>query len=116
MNTMSDNSCELPLQLKQSYALGHKLGAGACGEVRKLFTKDGSKQFAVKIIKIIDLNNGNIGYNSSSNIRNEVEILKKLKHVSYTCDKFILYLYNLNIDKKAKISVLALHYSNGRYL
>ncbi|XP_019885390.1 serine/threonine-protein kinase Chk2 [Camponotus floridanus] len=80
MNTMSDNSCELPLQLKQSYALGRKLGAGACGEVRKLFTKDGSKQFAVKIIKIIDLNNGNIGFNSSINIRNEVEILKKLKH------------------------------------
>lgn len=89
MNTISDNSCELPLQLRQSYALGRKLGAGACGEVRLLFTRDGSKRFAVKIIQINNLNNDNIGFNNSNNIRNEVEILKKLRHVSYTYGMFI---------------------------
>lgn len=113
---MSDNSCELPLELKQKYALGRKLGAGACGEVRLLFTKDGSKQFAVKIIQINDLNNDNIGFNNSNNIRNEVEILRQLEHVSYTCGMFTLYFYNLNIDRKAEISILALYYPNGRYL
>lgn len=104
------------MELRQKYALGRKLGAGACGEVRLLFTKNGSKQFAVKIIQINNLNNDNIGFNNSNNIKNEIEILRKLKHVSYTCSMFILYLYNLNIDRKTEISVLALYYSNGRYL
>ncbi|XP_072765279.1 myosin light chain kinase A isoform X2 [Anoplolepis gracilipes] len=80
INTISDNNCELPLQLKQKYALGRKLGAGAYGEVRLLFTKDGSKQFAVKIIEMSDSSNNTTPYNNPINIRNEVEILKKLKH------------------------------------
>lgn len=92
MNIMSDNSCELPLQLKQMYALGRKLGAGACGEVRLLFTKDGSKRFAVKIIQMNNLSNENNRFNNPSYIKNEVEILKRLRHVSYICGMFILYL------------------------
>ncbi|KMQ97735.1 serine threonine-protein kinase chk2 [Lasius niger] len=80
MNIMSDNSCELPLQLKQMYALGRKLGAGACGEVRLLFTKDGSKRFAVKIIQMNNLSNENNRFNNPSYIKNEVEILKRLRH------------------------------------
>ncbi|XP_050456072.1 serine/threonine-protein kinase Chk2-like isoform X3 [Cataglyphis hispanica] len=80
MSTLSDNSCELPLQLKQKYSLGRKLGVGACGEVRLLFSKDGSKRFAVKIIQINNVSHKQICFNNPSNIRNEVEILKKLRH------------------------------------
>jgi len=76
-------ACELPLTLRQRYAISRKLGAGACGEVRLLFTKDGSKKFAVKIIQknYFCTGNGNI-LNNPANVRNEVEILRKLKHVS----------------------------------
>lgn len=81
MNILSDNSCELPLQLKQMYALGRKLGTGAYGEVRLLFTKDGSKRFAVKIIQMSSINKNEFnGINNPTNIRNEVEILKRLRH------------------------------------
>lgn len=89
MSTLSDNSCELPLQLKQRYSLGRKLGVGACGEVRLLFSKDGSKRFAVKIIQINNVSHKQICFNNPSNIRNEVEILKKLRHVSCSCVTFI---------------------------
>ncbi|XP_029161510.1 serine/threonine-protein kinase Chk2-like [Nylanderia fulva] len=78
MNIMSDNSCELPLELKQMYALGRKLGTGACGEVRLLFTKDGSKRFAIKIIQMSSINQNR--FNNPMNIKNEVEILKRLRH------------------------------------
>lgn len=87
---MSDNSCELPLQLKQKYSLGRKLGAGACGEVRLLFSKDGSKRFAVKIIQMNNVSHEQACFNNPSNIRNEVEILKKLRHVSYT---YVMFIY-----------------------
>ncbi|XP_077274739.1 ovarian-specific serine/threonine-protein kinase Lok [Temnothorax americanus] len=76
-----ENGCELPPELKQTYAIGRKLGAGACGEVRLLFNKDGSGMFAMKIIRknYFSTGTGNI-FNNPANIRNEVEILKKLKH------------------------------------
>lgn len=63
--------------------ISRKLGAGACGEVRLLIAKDGSKMFAIKIIQknYFDTGNGNI-FNNPVNIKNEVEILKKLRHVS----------------------------------
>ncbi|XP_039312049.1 serine/threonine-protein kinase Chk2 [Solenopsis invicta] len=72
---------ELPLELKQKYAIGRRLGAGACGEVRLLFKKDGSQAFALKIIQKNNFSTGtgNI-FNSAANVRNEVEILRKLKH------------------------------------
>lgn len=95
MNILSDNSCELPLQLKQMYALGRKLGTGAYGEVRLLFTKDGSKRFAVKIIQMSSINKNEFnGINNPTNIRNEVEILKRLRHVSYIRDNSF-YISNL---------------------
>lgn len=78
-----ETACELPLELKQKYVISRKLGAGACGEVRLLFTKDSSKMFAIKIIQknYFSTGNGNF-FNNPVSIKNEVEILKKLKHVS----------------------------------
>jgi len=47
-----------------------------------VFTKDGSQKFAMKTIKKNDFNaDGNL-FNNPEKIKNEVEILKKLKHVS----------------------------------
>jgi len=85
----------LPLELKQKYAIGRKLGAGACGEVRLLFTKDGSRMFAIKIIKKNYFSNTNIP-NNPANIRNEVEILKKLKHVSLSIFSLLRRSLNTN--------------------
>lgn len=86
---------ELPLELKQKYAIGRRLGAGACGEVRLLFKKDGSQAFALKIIQKNNFSTGtgNI-FNSAANVRNEVEILRKLKHVSSDmhCSIFLVLL------------------------
>ncbi|KAL0104825.1 hypothetical protein PUN28_016457 [Cardiocondyla obscurior] len=78
---LRDSICELPVALQQKYAIGRKLGAGACGEVRLLFTKNGSETFAMKIIRknYFSSGDGNI-LNNPANIRNEVEILKRLKH------------------------------------
>lgn len=82
LNTSIPEGNDLPQELKMKYALGRKLGAGACGEVRMIFTKDGSKRFAMKTIKKNDFTaHGNL-FNNPEKIRNEVEILKKLKHVS----------------------------------
>ncbi|KAG5334487.1 CHK2 kinase, partial [Acromyrmex charruanus] len=74
---------ELPLGLKQRYVIGRRLGTGACGEVRLLFRKDGSETFAIKVIQknYFSAGTGNI-LNNPANVRNEVEILRKLKHVS----------------------------------
>lgn len=82
--------------LKQKYAIGRRLGAGACGEVRMLFTKDGSKKFAMKIIRknYFSTGNGNI-LNNPANIRNEVEILKRLRHVSRHSDGISIVLLQL---------------------
>lgn len=74
-------ACELPIELNQKYVISRKLGAGACGEVRLLFTKNDSRMFAIKIIQknYFSTGNGNI-FNNPVNIKNEVEILKKLRH------------------------------------
>lgn len=88
-----ETACELPLQLKFKYAIGRRLGSGACGEVRLLFTKDGSEKFAIKIIQKNNFSteNGNI-FNNPANVRNEVEILRRLSHVSsgVLCDVFLV--------------------------
>lgn len=68
----------LPPELKVKYALGRKLGSGSCGEVRMIFTKDGSQKFAMKTIRK-DIFDGDL---FNHQMKNEVEILKRLKHVS----------------------------------
>lgn len=74
----------LPPEMKKKYALGRKLGSGACGEVRLIYTKDGTQKFAIKAIQKCDFSIiGKINQlNDPEKIKNEVEILKKLKHVS----------------------------------
>lgn len=74
----------LPQNMKQKYALGRKLGAGACGEVRLIFTKDGTQRFAIKAIQkcVFSMNGKSNHLNGPEKIKNEVEILRKLKHVS----------------------------------
>lgn len=93
-----ETTCELPLELKRKYVISRKLGAGACGEVRLLFTKDSSKMFAIKIIQknYFSTGNGNF-FNNPVNIKNEVEILKKLRHVSLSI-LIISFLCNLNTN------------------
>lgn len=96
----------MPPEIKQKYAMGRKLGSGACGEVRMVFTKDGTKRFAMKIImKHNFITSGTINpFNDPQKIRNEVEILKKLKHVSpvgaYDC-----FVTNLNANRKGSLLV-----------
>ncbi|XP_011876015.1 PREDICTED: ovarian-specific serine/threonine-protein kinase Lok isoform X2 [Vollenhovia emeryi] len=96
-------ACQLQPELKQNYAIGRKLGAGACGEVRLLFTKDGSKRFALKIIQknCFDSTDGNI-LNNPANVKNEVDILKKLKH---PC---IIHLEDIHDTPKAMYIILEL--------
>lgn len=102
-------TCELPVELKQKYAIGRKLGAGACGEVRLLFIKDGSEMFAIKIIKKNSFGSGSQNIlNNSANIRNEVEILKKLRHVSSSVFA-VSFLYHSQFKMEFWISVAALY-------
>ncbi|XP_012530738.1 serine/threonine-protein kinase Chk2 [Monomorium pharaonis] len=103
MTTNLETPCELPLELKQKYASGRRLGAGACGEVRMLFTKDGSEKFAIKIIQknYFSTDNGNI-FNNPMNVRNEVEILRKLRH---PC---IIYLIDIYDTPRAMYIILEL--------
>lgn len=84
MNILMPEINELPLEIKHKYALGRKLGSGACGEVRLVFMKDGTASFAMKTIPKYTFSNNSSShpFNDPEKIRNEVEILKKLKHVS----------------------------------
>ncbi|XP_032683989.1 ovarian-specific serine/threonine-protein kinase Lok-like [Odontomachus brunneus] len=81
-NVLKPENNTLPLELKQKYALGRKLGSGACGEVRLIFTKDGTKQFALKAIQKcdFDITGARNQLNDPVKIKNEVEILRKLEH------------------------------------
>ncbi|XP_014479286.1 PREDICTED: ovarian-specific serine/threonine-protein kinase Lok-like [Dinoponera quadriceps] len=81
-NMIRPEGNKLPLELKRRYAQSYKLGSGACGEVRLIFTKDGTRKFAMKTIQKCDFSsNGRINQlNNPEKIRNEVEILRKLKH------------------------------------
>ncbi|XP_011347433.1 serine/threonine-protein kinase Chk2 isoform X2 [Ooceraea biroi] len=67
-------------ELKVKYALGRKLGSGACGEVKMIFTKNGSQKFALKTIQKNGFSANGNPFNDPEKIRNEVEILRKLKH------------------------------------
>ncbi|XP_076755046.1 ovarian-specific serine/threonine-protein kinase Lok isoform X2 [Xylocopa sonorina] len=69
-------------ELKNKYAVSRKLGSGACGEVKMVFTKSGCKKFAMKtIMKIGGTTNGQKHpLNDPEKVMNEVKILKALKH------------------------------------
>ncbi|XP_033232087.1 ovarian-specific serine/threonine-protein kinase Lok isoform X2 [Belonocnema kinseyi] len=80
MNVQGYEGHDLPPEIKQKYAVSRKLGSGACGEVKLVFTKVGCKRFAMKIISKKGLTMNNTQGIDPKKIMNEVEILKKLRH------------------------------------
>ncbi|KAL2739524.1 ovarian-specific serine/threonine-protein kinase Lok-like [Vespula maculifrons] len=82
MSTTAFEGNELPMELKSKYAVSRKLGSGAGGEVKMVFTKNGCKKFAMKtIVKAVSNSNGyKHGLNDPEKIMNEVRILKALRH------------------------------------
>lgn len=84
MNTATFESNDLPSELRSKYAVSRKLGSGACGEVKMVFSKNSCKRFAMKtIMKLGDTTSKHRHpLNDPEKIMNEVKILKALKHVS----------------------------------
>lgn len=82
MNTTAIEINNLPPVLKSKYAVSRKLGSGACGEVKMVFSKIGCKKFAMKtIVKMGGTATGQRHpLNDPEKIMNEVKILKALKH------------------------------------
>lgn len=78
----------LPEDLKEKYVMSRFLGRGACGEVRLAFSRGSCKKFAVKII---NKKTFSVGPRQAA-LRDEVEILKKLHHVTMI---LVLYQYHL---------------------
>ena len=99
MNVQGYEGHDLPPEIKNKYAVSRKLGSGACGEVKLVFTKVGCKRFAMKIIskKGLTTMNSNPAHDPKK-IMNEVEILKKLRHVSFSLhDQFKSYYVDAKI-------------------
>ncbi|XP_034194757.2 ovarian-specific serine/threonine-protein kinase Lok isoform X1 [Osmia lignaria lignaria] len=82
MSTIAFENNDLPLELKNKYAVSRRLGSGACGEVKMVFSKVGCKKFAMKtIMKMGTATNGQKHpLNDPDKILNEVKILKALQH------------------------------------
>ncbi|XP_076183315.1 serine/threonine-protein kinase Chk2 isoform X2 [Ptiloglossa arizonensis] len=82
MNTATFESNDLPSELRSKYAVSRKLGSGACGEVKMVFSKNSCKRFAMKtIMKLGDTTSKHRHpLNDPEKIMNEVKILKALKH------------------------------------
>lgn len=79
-------SVEFPPEIVSNYAVSRTLGSGACGEVKMAFLKKTNKKFAIKIIS-----KKNFIFEETKKILNEIEILKKLKHVR---DTVFLNIFN----------------------
>ncbi|KAI4487422.1 hypothetical protein M0804_005571 [Polistes exclamans] len=82
MSTTAFEGNDLPMELKSKYAVSRKLGSGAGGEVKMVFTKNGCKRFAMKtIVKATSTSNGyRHPLNDPEKVMNEVRILKSLRH------------------------------------
>ena len=98
MSTTGYDDSFLPEHLRIKYAVSRTLGAGACGEVKLCFSKVGTagKKYAMKIIpksRINETSNKN-RLNDEKQTLNEVEICKRLKHVS---PMYIVYLLLLSL-------------------
>ncbi|XP_059620598.1 ovarian-specific serine/threonine-protein kinase Lok-like [Phlebotomus argentipes] len=70
---------DLPPEIGQHYYVGHKLGAGGCGEVIKVFHVRSCTPYAMKIVKKCQFSEAP-GRASSQRVLNEIEIMKRLKH------------------------------------
>lgn len=80
-----DMSCnddhKYPAEIRQKYTITKMLGVGAYGEVRLAFEKNNCNKYAIKIIQKKKFSiNGKHEINSNSQIKSEIDILKKLKH------------------------------------
>lgn len=87
MSTSGYDDSFLPEHMKNRYAVSRTLGAGACGEVKLCFSKTelAGKKYAMKIISKANMTittPKNL-INDEKQIINEVEICKKLQHVSF---------------------------------
>ncbi|XP_051154594.1 ovarian-specific serine/threonine-protein kinase Lok-like [Leptopilina boulardi] len=83
MNIQAYEGNDLPAEIKFKYAISRKLGSGACGEVKLVFSKMSCKTFAMKILSkkgLTSLNGEADRFIDDKKILNEVEILKKLRH------------------------------------
>ncbi|XP_066593800.1 ovarian-specific serine/threonine-protein kinase Lok isoform X2 [Prorops nasuta] len=81
MSTKAFEGNDLPPELRCKYAVSRKLGSGACGEVKMVFSKIGCKRFAMKSIVKRTFSSGPRNLlNDPEKIMNEVKILKTLKH------------------------------------
>lgn len=79
MSTTAFETNDLPMELRNKYAVSRKLGSGACGEVKLVFSKVGCKRFAMKtIVKAIGTANSHKhALNDPEKIMNEVEFSKR---------------------------------------
>lgn len=80
MNIQAYEGNDLPAEIKGKYAISRKLGSGACGEVKLVFSKMSCKKYAMKIISKKGLTLNNTPVIDDKRILNEVEILKRLRH------------------------------------
>lgn len=78
-----DLSHNLPQVITSKYYVGHELGSGACGVVRIVYDVLSCKQFAMKqVVKMRLEDPGQKIINDPERIMNEVAIMKSLEHVS----------------------------------
>lgn len=78
-----DLSHNLPKVITSKYYVGPELGAGACGVVRLVYDVATCREFAMKqVVKMRLEDPGQKIINDPERIMNEVAIMKSLEHVS----------------------------------
>ncbi|VDD84595.1 unnamed protein product [Mesocestoides corti] len=73
---------QFPVAVTSKYTIFRSLGRGACGEVYQVFERESCQQYAMKVVQkksfSFPTRNG-----LCNRVQSEVEILKKLNHVSF---------------------------------
>lgn len=81
MDVDSQDDTQFPEELRNRYTVSRVLGRGACGEVRLAFEKKTCRKFAIKVISKRTFSMGSKAQEKvSSQVMNEVNVLKALKH------------------------------------
>ena len=80
-----DDQSVYPKELRDEYIMLKTLGSGACGKVKLAFERKPCKKMAIKIISKRKFAIGSEREEDlAHNVETEIEILKKLNHVSTT--------------------------------